>query len=93
MNEDKKQQFIKEVATTINCLSLENNSDTPDFVIAEYLWNCLQTWNDAVRAREQHDNTYYEHVPLTSERTIPTRYKYAGQLAAREYNKVQDVED
>lgn len=36
-----RAEIIKEFANTINKYSLENDSHTPDFIIAEYLFNCL----------------------------------------------------
>jgi len=38
-------RFQKELEDLINKHSLENNSDTPDFILAEYLMSCLNTWN------------------------------------------------
>lgn len=37
----EKDKIIKEFEKTINSLSLENDSCTPDFIIAEYLYECL----------------------------------------------------
>lgn len=41
----------------INQLSLENESNTPDYILAEYLTRCLETWNDCTAMRQNH------HVP------------------------------
>ena len=46
-----KEQIIRELAQVINRNSLENESDTPDFILAEYLYNCLMTFNQASNAR------------------------------------------
>ena len=43
----------KEIEQIINRSSAENGSDTPDFILAEYLTGCLTTFDKAVRAREQ----------------------------------------
>jgi hypothetical protein len=32
---------------------MENGSDTPDFILAEYLTGCLDTWNKSVKHREK----------------------------------------
>lgn len=37
----------------INYFSLENGSDTPDFILAEYLERCLQNFDTTVQAREK----------------------------------------
>jgi hypothetical protein len=44
--------FEKELEFLLNKYSRENDSNTPDFVLAKYLVNCLHTWNDSVSARE-----------------------------------------
>ncbi len=45
--------FEKELRHLINVCSLENESDTPDFILAKYLANCLQAFELAVSQREQ----------------------------------------
>lgn len=37
----------------INCHSAENGSDTPDFILAQYLHHCLNAFDYAVRKREE----------------------------------------
>ena len=48
-----EDKFIKELETLINKYSMENDSNTPDFILAEYLSNCLRTFNSAIRIREK----------------------------------------
>lgn len=48
----ERPTFTKELQTLLNCRSMENGSDTPDFLLADYLDGCLQNWNTATRARE-----------------------------------------
>jgi len=43
--------FEKKLSDLINCYSLEGGSDTPDFILAEYLNDCLQVYNKALKAR------------------------------------------
>lgn len=42
----------KEIENTINKHSAENGSDTPDFILAEFLLDCLKAFDHAVNARE-----------------------------------------
>jgi len=44
-------KFRKELETLINSHSLENASNTPDFILAEYLENCLKAFDYAVLQR------------------------------------------
>lgn len=45
--------FEKELRNLINRYSQENGSDTPDFILAEYLNNCLKIFNDTLTKREK----------------------------------------
>lgn len=47
--------FRKELESLINKYSKENGSNTPDFILAEYLEDCLKAYN---RAINQRDNWY-----------------------------------
>ncbi len=42
----------RELASTLNRFSAENASNTPDFILAQYLLGCLAAWNQAVQQRE-----------------------------------------
>jgi len=42
-----------EIEEAINKNSCENGSDTPDFILAEYLTDCLKTFDKAVVRREE----------------------------------------
>lgn len=44
--------FRKELEQLINKNSLENGSNTPDFILAEYLDNCLKAFDLAVLKRK-----------------------------------------
>lgn len=45
--------FRKELEQLINRHSVENNSNTPDFVLAGYLTDCLRAFNFAVNYRDR----------------------------------------
>lgn len=42
-----------DIKRAINCASAENGSNTPDFILAEYLLDCLAVFDKAVSAREK----------------------------------------
>ncbi len=48
----RETQFERDLASLLNRYCRENQSDTPDFILAEYLISCLESWNFAVVARE-----------------------------------------
>jgi len=43
----------EEVAAALNRHSCENESNTPDFILAKFLLGCLQAWDNSVRERER----------------------------------------
>ena len=45
--------FEQELRRLINSKSVENKSNTPDMILAEYLCHCLDAFNVATRQREQ----------------------------------------
>ena len=45
--------FERELASLINCHSKENGSNTPDFILAAYLVDCLRTFNRTMLWRQK----------------------------------------
>jgi len=45
--------FRKELTALINRYSKENESDTPDFILADYLIGCLNNFNGIMVHRKQ----------------------------------------
>jgi hypothetical protein len=48
-----EKTFQERLSNLLNEESMENGSDTPDFVLAQYLVSCLEAFNVAVRERER----------------------------------------
>lgn len=59
--------FEKDIQKMINRHSMENASNTPDYILAMYLENCLKAFNEATQQRE----TFYGRDPLPTE-TVST---------------------
>jgi hypothetical protein len=51
MNEANTPSFYDELRSLLNRFSEERFSNTPDFVLADYLMNCLAAFNAATRRR------------------------------------------
>lgn len=45
-------KFKKELKELINHYSKENESNTPDFILAQYIMACLIAFNTAIQQRE-----------------------------------------
>lgn len=59
--------FRKGVEHAINACSAENGSDTPDFVLAGYLDDCMRAFDKTTRAR---DEWYGDRVHLKEPATV-----------------------
>jgi hypothetical protein len=46
------ENLREDIQRAINCRSAENGSDTPDWILAEYLMDCLAAFDKGVKARE-----------------------------------------
>ena len=49
-----KKAFKKELLTLINTYCMEADSDTPDYILAEYMVQCLKLFNKSTRERDMH---------------------------------------
>ena len=54
--------FERELESLVNRYSRESDSDTPDFILAQYIVGCLQAFNIATRSRD----TWHGFVPFSS---------------------------
>lgn len=45
--------LIDELEALINKHCVENESDTPDFILANYIGRCLDNWNQTTRERDK----------------------------------------
>ena len=52
------ERFRERIEEVINVLSLENGSNTPDYVLSEYLVDCLKSYDRALQAREKFYGDY-----------------------------------
>ena len=48
-----KERLVHDLAEVLNRHCAENGSNTPDFIIAQYLVDCLTALDFTVRARRQ----------------------------------------
>lgn len=46
------EDFREELKNLINRAGMENESDTPDFILADFLMTCLDAFHEAIYARE-----------------------------------------
>jgi hypothetical protein len=65
---DSPAPFAIELERLINRYSKENGSNTPDFILAKYLCNCLDAFNLASRERER---WYGKELRICGVRDVP----------------------
>jgi hypothetical protein len=56
----KKHPFEEALTTLINKHSMESESNTPDFILAQYILTCLSAYKNAVNARDK----WFEFIPF-----------------------------
>ena len=53
MKVEKEMEFEKKLEMLINEYSKENESDTPSFILAQYLKGCLANYVESVKVRDK----------------------------------------
>ncbi len=48
-----KETFQKQLTQLINSHCLENESNSPDFILAEYIMGCLDSYTNAAKKRDE----------------------------------------
>lgn len=79
----KQETFLGKIEHAINCHSRENGSDTPGFILAEYLANCLTVFDTTVRARDKWHVKAPEAVPAPETPWLATLASATGGDAIR----------
>lgn len=74
--------FIKELEALINKHCVENESDTPDFILAKYIGRCLDTWNETVVERDK----WWNFKPWGSNETIENSNVLGSTDVVQEYD-------
>jgi len=59
--------FQEELKQLINKHSIENGTNTPDFIIARYMSDCLTAFTDAVNKRAEWYGTDIKGVNITTD--------------------------
>ena len=57
-----KSKFRKDLEGLINSVSMENGSNTPDFILAEFLVDSLEAFDKATKARDKWYDKHFENI-------------------------------
>lgn len=71
--------FKSELEKLINRYSQENKSNTPDFILCEYILNCY--WSNPIEELNKNDVT----ITLTSDETKAINDRIDGKIQRAEY--------
>ena len=52
-NDERFTEFERALTLLINQYSMENGSDTPDFILSRYLVDCLKAYNKTRKSTKQ----------------------------------------
>ena len=66
--------LLNDIQHLLNYHSRENESDTPDFLLAEYLMDCLRAYEKIIKARDK----WYDFQGLSS--------RHGGKIAMNSEN-------
>lgn len=64
-----KNKFLSELTELINKYSKENESNTPDFILANYICDCLLSYSKAIESRDR----WYNFKPFDERTTTNTK--------------------
>lgn len=56
--------FEQELTKLINIYSKENNSNTPDFILAEYIKGCLDNFDRATKQRDDYYGLGFSNMKI-----------------------------
>lgn len=56
LSQGKTETFGAELGRLINRFSMENGSDTPDYILAKYLLACLNAYNEATQQKYKYNS-------------------------------------
>ena len=73
----------RDLAAVINSHSVENESNTPDWILAQYLMDCLKTFKTATLARESWYDCHHEPGKTVERSRVTCREcHYSGRAKA-----------
>jgi len=78
-----------EIMSAINCASRENVSNTPDFILANYLLDCLTAFEKASNAREQWYGPLVETKISDNFWSLPSTLLAAFQILAEIFSDLK----
>jgi len=92
--------FLEELKELLNKHSMENGSKTPDFILADYLCECLQNFDKTSRARERWYGRELKVVEDVKKNNVEIefRHKKTGcgiterfYMTTKDYEKLKDA--
>lgn len=91
-----KTPLEKELTALLNQHSRENESNTPDFLLADYLMRCLQTWEAVTRRRDEWYGLKLSPGKTKADREVEAKwrreYEEWREITSRERARRREIE-
>lgn len=71
-------EFERDLTSLLNRYSMENASNTPDFILAHFLCQCLAAWNEITQRRNN-----WHGVNLISAPAPPAGLRWSSELPTK----------
>ncbi len=68
ITDERYEALRKDLSALLNKYSQENRSDTPDFMLADFMLGCLNVYENTIVARE---NWYGRKLTRDTEQALP----------------------
>lgn len=73
------ENFRSQLESLINSQSKENGSNTPDFILAEYLESCLAAFDNATNARDKwHSRSHFRPIETLEIRGTEPEWQFGN---------------
>ncbi|HMC00497.1 MAG TPA: hypothetical protein VKN14_05615 [Flavobacteriaceae bacterium] len=95
----KRKQLVKDIAEALNKNCAENESDTPDFQLAEYMVSCLENYENITRGRdiwnrpECPENIDYKYVKISNKHFLELVEKVKAEHGTIEKQQIALVKE
>ncbi len=60
-----RASFNSRLSSLLNSYSIDNDCDTPDYILAEYLIKCLAVFKEAIKSKQRHSGVEDLNVGLS----------------------------
>jgi hypothetical protein len=60
LTDEKQKRLASELESLLNRLSVDNDLNTPDYILARYLVRCLENLQETTKGRDTHEGRWWD---------------------------------